>query len=135
MAHHLKHMREHTSTPAQPSQKRENPAQASDSLKERVAAVSSPLLSFLANLHAIIGPIMGLLMKGMLLTAGVGVMSATRESPWLRRGMLLVALLTASFTLSRLLNRKHTRRAFLLRSLSVLFTASMITWSIMTFGL
>lgn len=134
MANHLKHLREHTRTPAQHSQKVGNPTKASDSLKGWVAAVISPLLSFLANLHSIMGPIIGLLMKGMLLTTGAEVMSTTRDFPWLRRGMLLIACLSASFTLYRLLSRKHTRRMFLLRGLSVLFTVGMITWSIVTFG-
>ncbi len=121
--------------PIQHAQKGGNPRKAAGSLFERAAAVSSPLLSFLANLHSsMLHSLMGLLMKVMLLTTGAGVMSATQDSPWIRRSMLLVALLTASFTLSRLLSRKHTRWMLLFRSISVLFTAGMITWSIATFG-
>jgi hypothetical protein len=130
----MKHLINHMSPAAPHSQKGGNPRKAAGSLFERVAAVGSPLLSFLANLHSLIGPLMGLLMKAMLLTTGAGVMSATRDSPWIRRGLLLVALLTASFTLSRLLSRKHTRWMLLLRGISLLFTAGMITWSIATFG-
>jgi hypothetical protein len=130
MANHLKHLIHHMSPPALYAQKGEIPIKASGSLKERAAAVGSPLLSVLPNLHYI----MALLMKLMLLTTAAGVMSATRDSPWIRRGLLLVALLTAGFTLSRILSGKYTRWTLLLRGLSVLFTAVMITWSIATFG-
>src|SRR5579859_7181396 len=111
MVNHLKHLIEHMRTPTQHSQQVGNPTKASDSLTERVATVGSPLLSFLATLH----PIMGMLMKLMLLTTTAGVMSATQDSPWIRRSLLLVALLTTSFTLYRLLSRKHTRWTLLLR--------------------
>ena len=87
-----------------------------------------PLLSFLANLQSIIG----LLMKGMLLTTGAGVMSTTRDFPWIRRGMLLVVGLSASFTLSRLLSRKHSRWTLLLRSI---FTAGMMSTLFFPLGL
>jgi hypothetical protein len=126
MANYLKHLH----TPIQHTQKGENPRKASGSLKERAAALGSPLLSFLPNLHYL----MALLMKVMLLTTAAGVMSATRESPWIRRSLLMVALLTASFTLYRLLSRKHPRWVILLRGISLLITAGMITWSIATFG-
>lgn len=126
----MKHMRKHTSTPVQRLQKVENSRKAADSLKERVAAIGSPLLSILANLHYL----MGTLMRLMLLMGGAGVMSGTRDSPWIRRGLLLIALLTVGFTLSRMLSRKQTRWTLLLNSFSVLFTAGMITWSIAMFG-
>jgi hypothetical protein len=130
MANHLKHVINHMSTAAPHSQKGGNPRKAAGSLKEQAAAVSSPLLSFLPNLHYL----MATLMKVMLLTTATGAMSATRDSPWIRRSLLLVALLTASFTLYRLLSKKHTRWVLLLRSISLLFTAGMIIWSIATFG-
>jgi hypothetical protein len=130
MANHMKHLINHMNTSAPHSQKVEIPRKASGSLKERVATVGSPLLSVLANLHYL----MAMLMKVMLLATAAGAMSATRDSPWIRRGLLLVAGLSASFTLSRLLSRKHTRWMLLLRCISLLFTAGMIIWSIATFG-
>jgi len=61
-------------------------------------------------------------------------MSGIQDFPWLRRGLLALALLTAGFTVYHMLSRKHTRRMLLLDSGSVLFTAGMIIWSIATFG-
>ena len=46
----------------------------------------------------------------------------------------LMALLTAGFILSRMLSRKQGRWMLLFGSGSVLFTAGMIIWSIVTFG-
>jgi hypothetical protein len=48
--------------------------------------------------------------------------------------LLVIAVLTACFTLFRMLTRKQTRRTLLLNSLSVLFTAGMIIWSLAMFG-
>jgi hypothetical protein len=95
-----------------------------------MAALGSPLLSALANLHYF----MGTLMKLTLLMGGAAMMSSTRDSPWIRRGLLMIALLVAGFTLSGMLSRKHTPWMLLFRSFSVLFTAGMIIWSIATFG-
>jgi hypothetical protein len=97
----------------------------SGSLKERMAALGSPLLSVLANLHYL----MSTLMKLTLLMGGAAMMSSTRDSPWIRRGLLMIALLVAGFTVYRMLSRKQTRWMFLFRSFSVLFTAGMIIWS------
>jgi hypothetical protein len=130
MINHMKHLINHMSTPVEHSQKVGTPSKTAGSLKERVVTVGAPLLSVLPNLHYL----MALLMKAMLLTTAAGVMSATQDSPWIRRSLLLIALVTASFTLYRLLSGKHTRWTLLLRSISVLFTAGMITWSIVTFG-
>ena len=130
MANHLKHLIYHMNPSVQQAQNGESPSKTAASLLERGTAVGSPLLSFLANLH----PIMAMLMKVMLLTAAAGTMRATQDAPWLRRSLLLLALLTASFTLFHLLSRKYTGRMLLFRSLSVLFTAGMIIWSLATFG-
>jgi hypothetical protein len=135
MANHLKHVINRMSTAAPHSQEGGNLREAAGSLKERMVAVGSPLLSVLANLH----PLMAALMKGMLLMGAAGMMgietiSARQDSPWIRRSLLLVALLTASFTLYHLLSRKHTRRMLLFRGISLLFTAGMIIWSITIFG-
>jgi hypothetical protein len=83
---------------------------------------------------ALVHPLMGLLMKGMMLTATAGAVSATGGSSWLRRGMLLIAVLMAGLTLSRLLRGKEPLWMLLIRGLSVLFTAGVITWSIVMFG-
>jgi hypothetical protein len=69
-----------------------------------------------------------------LLLAWFILMSTTQDESWIRRGMLVMALGTASFTVYRLLIRKHPRWMLVLRGLSVLFTAGVITWSLMTFG-
>jgi ferredoxin-NADP reductase len=141
----MNHLIHHMRPPVQQAQKGETPRKAARSLKERVAAAGSSLFSFLANLHSsmlhlILAPI-GMLvhpfMGGhglLLLVTAAGVLGAPADSPWLRRSMLLVALLMASFTLSRLLSRKYTGRTLLFRSLSLLFTAGMISWSIATVG-
>jgi hypothetical protein len=118
------------STSVKHPQKSVHSRKTAGSLKERVAVFGSPLASVLANLHYI----MALLMKVMLLATAAGVMSATRDAPWIRRSLLLVALLAAGFTLSHMLSGKDTRWMLLLRGLSLLFTAGMITWSIVTFG-
>jgi hypothetical protein len=117
-------------TPVQHPQKAENPSKASGSLKERTVALGAPLLSVLANLHYL----MGTLMRVMLLTGGTGMMSGMQIPPWIRRGLLVMALLTASFTIYHMLSRKQTRRMLLFNSASLLFTAGMIIWSIATFG-
>jgi hypothetical protein len=69
-----------------------------------------------------------------LLLAWFILMSTTQDESWIRRGTLVMALCAASFTVSRLLSRKHTRWMLVLQSLSVLFTAGVITWSLATFG-
>jgi len=124
----MKHMINHMNTSVQHSQKVGNPRKASGSLKERGAALGSPLLSILANLHHFMGIFM------MLLLGGAGMMSGMQDLPWVRRGLLVMALLAAGFTLSRMLSRKQTRRMLLFGSGSVLFTAGMVIWSIATFG-
>lgn len=134
MINRIKHVTKHMRMPGERLLKGEQPGKEATPLKEQVVALGAPSLSFLANLHSVMGPVMGMLMKAMMLTTAAGVMSATRESPWIRRSLLTIALLGASFTVYRLLSRKHTRWTFLLRGLSVLFTLSMITWSIATFG-
>jgi hypothetical protein len=130
MANHMNHLIKHLHTPVQHAQKSGNPRKASGSLKERAAALGSPLLSVLANLHYL----MGTLMRVMLVVGGTSRMSGIQDFPWLRRGLLALALLTAGFTVYQMLSRKHTRRMLLLDSGSVLFTAGMIIWSIATFG-
>src|SRR5260370_41243580 len=131
MADHMKHIVKHINTTVQYSQKVGNPRKAAGSLKERVAALGSPLLSVLANLHHL----MGTLMRVMLLMGGVGVVSGGMQiPPWIRRGLLVMALLTAGFTVYRMLSRKQGRWMLLFSGGSVLFTAGMIIWSIATFG-
>ncbi len=130
MANHMKHMINHMNAPVQHSQKVGDPRKASGSLKERVAALGSPLLSVLANLHHL----MGTLMRVMLLMGGTGMMSGMQIPSWIRRGLLVMALLAAGFTVYHMLSRKQTRWMLLFSSGSVLFTAGMIIWSIATFG-
>jgi hypothetical protein len=69
-----------------------------------------------------------------LLLAWFILMSTTQDESWIRRGMLVMALCAASFTVYRLLIRKHPRWMLVLRGLSVLFTLGVITWSLATFG-
>jgi membrane-bound ClpP family serine protease len=130
MANHMKHMINHMNAPVQHSQKVGDPRKASGSLKERAAALGSPLLSVLANLHHL----MGTLMQVMLLMGGTGMMSGMQIPSWIRRGLLVMALLAAGFTVYHMLSRKQTRWVLLFSSGSVLFTAGMIIWSIATFG-
>lgn len=118
------------STPVHHSQKVGNPVPFSGSLKEKGAALGSPLLSILANLHHF----MGTLMRVMLLMGGTGMMSGMQIPPWVRRGLLVMALLAAGFTVYHMLSRKQTRWMLLFSGGSVLFTAGMIIWSIATFG-
>ena len=120
-------MIKHMSTPIQHSQKVGNPSKASGSLKERVAAIGSPLLSVLASQHHLLGALM------MLLIGGTGMMSVMQNLPWIRRGLLVIAFLAAGFTLSRMLSRKQGRWMLLFGSGSLLFTSGMIIWSIATF--
>jgi hypothetical protein len=135
MVNYVKYLIKYMGSPVQRTQKGESPSKTASSLKDRVVATVSPVLSFLANLHSSpVHLVMGMLMKVMLLTTAAGTMSATQDDPWLRRGMLLIALLAAGFTLSRLLKRKYTGWTLLFRCLSLLFTAGMIIWSIATFG-
>jgi hypothetical protein len=167
---------------------RERKPASTGSFKERVAALAAPALST----FAILRPVKGMLMKPVMLTMAAGgksplpiplwiqrgmpvlallvagftvsrvlirrypgfvllwrtflglftalllawfiLMSTTQDESWTRRGMLVMALGAASFTVSRLLSRKHTRWMLVFQGLSVLFTAGVITWSLVTFG-
>jgi len=107
MANHMNHLIKHLHTPVQHAQRSGNPRKASGSLKEGAAALGSPLLSVLANLHYL----MGTLMRVMLVVGGTSRMSGIQDFPWLRRGLLALALLTAGFTVYHMLSRKHTQDA------------------------
>jgi hypothetical protein len=98
-------------------------------LKESIISIGSILLAFLASQHHTL--------HMLLLVFGVGSaeMAFMTTYPLLRRGMLLLALVSAGFTVYQLWRRRQTPFMRVFGGISVALTLGIVIWSILQFGL
>ncbi len=97
--------------------------------KERALSIGAVLLAFLASQHHTI--------HMLVLVFGLGSAGASfmTTAPWLRRGMLLMALIMAAVIALQIRHADRPRSSRISGAISILLTLGLVGWSIANFGL